>query len=171
MEEFYIGMNIAESEAGKYSIAEFWNPPNSGVDCYVTEVDFAVVALSTTAPGARAGDIVIFNTTTTSTGVNVLGGIGGNSHNKDTDPLAPPPKAEMRNIRLTPGVNNGITGVAPVQEMWLGVAEDDTTYPFTPAIILRPGSGLMFRAAQSNMYAISSIEWSEKPHTPRVAPV
>lgn len=150
-----IGMNIANPAENLYSLAQIWNPPNSGVNLLITTVCAAVVTQTNTPLGTIAADLPMQNYA-----LPLLN--TGNTHSKNIgDNTAP--KAQMNSGQLPAGVGGGVTGVRPLHEFWLPGNEKDQSYDFNPPITIPPGFGIAVRAAQPDMTAIASWQWSEVP--------
>lgn len=149
----FVGMNVGTPLVDKVSHAQIWNPGNSGVTLQVSSLVVAFIAQAGAPAGSRAGDI-----TANSAAMPILN--SGNARNKDLGNVVPP-KAQMNSGNLVAGVGGGLTGVPPVHEIWIGASEVDHTYMFSPPIIVPPGTGLSVRAAQPNMTAVVTWQWSE----------
>lgn len=149
----YVGYNISNPVVGQVSHAQIWNPSDSGVTLKVYSLVAAFIAQTATPPGTRAGDITI------NTSAMALHN-SGLSHNKDLA-IAAVSKAQMNSANLSAGVGGGLTGVPPIHEIWNGATETDHTYIFSPPLSVPPGMGLSVRAAQPNMTAVTTWQWSE----------
>lgn len=149
----FVGMNIAQGEAGKYSHAQIWNPADSGVTLSVTSLCFAASLISGAISDGTGGDITTQNTPFGAEGDNQ----GYCANVSDTSAA----KARMRTVRFPPGVGLGITGVKPFHEIWTGKSGEDHCYSFKSPMIVPPGYGLTARGAAPALTVITTWQWSE----------
>lgn len=147
----FSGQNISDGVAGKYSLAQLWNPASSSKNLVVTKITTAVTGWTATPSGTRATDIVVQTAPfPNNTGNAQCKNIGDASE----------PVGLLRGTQLDP---SDVTGVKPFHEFWFGASEVDHTYAFDPPIVIPLGYGIAVRGGQTAMYVVTSWQWSEVP--------
>ncbi len=161
------GVVAATGSPVLYSLAQLWNPCGSGVNALVSKVVVAVVVLPGTPgiapegtvdhPGTPPGTVAADFPLQTSPLSTLL---TGSVRDKNLG-IVTLPQSQMYYGTLPAGPGGGVTGVPPLHEFWLPKTEEDHTYSFDPPIIVPPCMGVAVRAAQPDMTAIGSFQWSE----------
>jgi len=150
----FIGTNISDQGIGLYSHAQLFNPLNSGKNLELSRIDIAVTVWGQTPPGTRGLDFVIQSAP--------LANVSGNMSCKNIGDSTIP-AAQMFQASLPASM---VTGVKPVYEFWVGVAENDHPYIFSTPLIIPPGKGVSIRGGQTAMYVVTSWQWHETSLTP-----
>jgi hypothetical protein len=143
-ETAFIGIVVVSPWAGARSVAQLWNPPESGKSLYVDRIEWAH---SLSGPGGC--DIRAYS--------QVYGTLRENPFNKKLGGPASVAEARWGN---TPG--GQLIGDI-LYECWRPKGFDDTGYTFDPAIIVPPGKGVVVAAANDGAHLIVSFQFREKP--------
>lgn len=144
------GAQISDGMANKISVVQVYNPPGSGVVFYLQRHTLAWTAIASVVsqPGFYNGfDVNYYNTALPETGKRKL---------RVKDALNPVESAiELRIDNWPAPYPSSIL----FDEVWgMTSFADQTPTTYDDPIVVKPGSGVLFRPAQNQTYTILSVQ-------------
>lgn len=145
----FAGIAIVTGLDGLISVAQIWNPSDSGVNGYVDRI----LAAGTSPTWDYSGDMRVTQ--------YLCGDLEGAWLNKRFG--SPPGHLQLRDWHVVPTGLDAALGLNNIHEMWYRGCNDGPGYIFQPALLIPPGWGLALSSGRPASGLIISVQGREKP--------